>query len=68
MMAPMTEKPLLVVLGGLPGSGKTTVARALDVPDAAEAGYAAGARVALDNLRLGLPVVDLVAEVLRRIA
>ncbi|MEZ0447128.1 AAA family ATPase [Cellulomonas sp. ICMP 17802] len=76
----MTEKSLLVVLGGLPGSGKTTLARALAlelravhvridtleqaivqsslaVPDAAEAGYAAGARVALDNLRLGLPVV-----------
>jgi predicted kinase len=76
----VTRSPVLVVLGGLPGSGKTTLARevarrlravhvridtleqaivqsSLAVPDAAEAGYAAGAMVALDNLRLGLPVV-----------
>lgn len=71
---------MLIILAGLPGSGKSTLGRelacrlgatylridtmeqaivrsSLGVPTAEEAGYLAGYAVAVDNLRLGRPVV-----------
>jgi predicted kinase len=64
---------MLIILGGLPGSGKTTIARELArqigaahiridsieeaIRDPGDAGYRVGYALAEDNLRIGLTVI-----------